>query len=104
VDDEIATNVSEDTDPFVLTTTGPDQVGLVAGITSVLAKFGVNINGLRANVQSEDASQWVMIYEVDVPAGVDRKRFREALYAGADALGQQLSLQHRDIFEAVHRV
>lgn len=104
VEKETAGPVAENTAPFVVTTTGPDQVGLVAGITEVLARFGVNINALRANVKTEDASQWVMIYEVDVPERIDRKRFREALYARAEALGQQLSLQHRDIFEAVHRI
>ena len=31
------------TDPFVLTTIGPDQLGLVAGVTGVLSRFGVNI-------------------------------------------------------------
>ncbi|SDB18042.1 glycine cleavage system transcriptional repressor [Desulfonatronum thiosulfatophilum] len=90
--------------PFVITTIGPDQVGLVAGITEVLFRFGVNITALRANVKTEDASQWVMIYEVDVPQQVDRKQFREALYGRAQELRQILSLQHRSIFEAVHRV
>ncbi|WP_052813109.1 glycine cleavage system protein R [Desulfonatronum thioautotrophicum] len=94
----------EATDPFVITTIGPDQLGLVAGVTGVLAHFGVNITALRANVRTEDVSQWVMIYEVDVPKALDRRRFREALYGKAQELDQRLSLQHRDIFETVHRV
>ena len=96
--------VQEATDPFVITTIGPDQIGLVAGVTGVLARFGVNITALRANVKAKDVSQWVMIYEVDVPKSVDRGRFREALYGKAQELDQRLSLQHRDIFETVHRV
>lgn len=104
VEDETVSAPSAPTTPFVITTIGPDRVGLVAGITEVLAQFKVNIVGLRANVKTEDASQWVMIYEVDVPEGIDRRQFREALYARAEVLGQRLSLQHRDIFEAVHRV
>jgi len=104
VEKETAAPVAENTAPFVVTTIGPDQVGLVAGITEVLARFGVNINALRANVKTDDMSQWVMIYEVDVPESIDRGRFREALYARAEALDQQLSLQHRDVFEAIHRV
>lgn len=104
VEKETASPVAENTAPFVVTTIGPDQVGLVAGITEVLARFGVNITALRANVKAEDVSQWVMIYEVDVPESIDRSRFREALYARAEALGQQLSLQHRDVFDAIHRV
>ncbi len=104
VEKKTAVPVAENVAPFVITTIGPDQVGLVAGVTEILAEFGVNITALRANAQAEDASQWVMIYEVDVPKSIDRRHFRGALYARAEALGQQLSLQHRDIFEAIHRV
>lgn len=104
VEEDTAVPAAENIAPFVITTIGPDQVGLVAGVTEVLAQFGVNITALRANSQAEDGSQWVMIYEVDVPKSIDRRQFREALYARAEALDQQLSLQHRDIFEAIHRV
>jgi glycine cleavage system transcriptional repressor len=45
-----------------------------------------------------------MIYEVDTPADIDHKAFRQALRERAAALGLVLSLQHRDIFEAIHRV
>lgn len=104
MEEDTAPVSSSPADPFVITTTGPDQVGLVAGISAVLAEHQVNITGLRAKGKTEDASQWVMIYEVDVPGSIDRRGFRQALYDKAKALGQQLSLQHRDIFEAVHRV
>jgi len=104
LEDEAPASVPEPGTPFVITTIGPDQLGLVAGVTQVLAEFGVNIAALRANVKTEDASQWVMIYEVDAPAELDGKLFRKALYAKAEELGQELSVQHRRIFEAVHRV
>ena len=45
-----------------------------------------------------------MIFETDVPASVDRRAFRDALYAKARELGHDLSLQHRNIFEIIHHV
>jgi glycine cleavage system transcriptional repressor len=45
-----------------------------------------------------------MIYEVDIPATVDQNLFREALRGRGIELGLDISLQHRDIFEAIHRV
>jgi glycine cleavage system transcriptional repressor len=45
-----------------------------------------------------------MIYEVDIPATIDQSAFRQALRRRAEDLGLELSLQHRDIFEAIHRV
>ena len=45
-----------------------------------------------------------MIYEVDIPLAVDQNLFREALYERGRQLGLDVSLQHREIFEAIHRV
>jgi glycine cleavage system transcriptional repressor len=92
-------------EPFVITTLGPDRLGLVAGITEVLAQFGINITNLRAAFRGgNDPRRNVMIYEVDVPAAIDPQAFRAALYQRAKDLGLDISLQHRDIFETIHRV
>jgi glycine cleavage system transcriptional repressor len=92
-------------EPFVITTLGPDRLGLVAGITGLLASFGVNISNLKAVFRGGDnPSANTMIYEVDIPTALDRKRFREALYSLGRELGLDISLQHRQIFEAIHRV
>ncbi|ROR03065.1 glycine cleavage system protein R [Desulfosoma caldarium] len=91
--------------PFVVTTIGPDRLGLVAGITEVMARFGVNITNLRAAFRGgTDPRRNVMIYEVDIPLHIDQQAFRKALRQRAQDLGLDLSLQHRDIFEAIHRV
>jgi len=92
-------------EPFVIVTTGPDKVGLVAGVTEVLADFGVNITQLKAAFRGgDDPHRNTMIYEVDVPVETDQQAFRERLRGKAAELDLELSLQHRDIFEAVHRI
>jgi glycine cleavage system transcriptional repressor len=92
-------------EPFVITTVGPDRPGLVAGITAVLARFGVNISNMKAVPRGgPDHAEYLMFYEVDVPTAVDHRAFREALSARAAELGMDLNLQHREIFEQVHRV
>ncbi len=94
-----------DSEPFVITTLGPDRLGLVAGITEVLARFGINITGLRAIFRGgNDPRRNVMIYEVDIPTALNRSAFRTALYRRAEELELDISLQHRDIFETIHRV
>jgi glycine cleavage system transcriptional repressor len=45
-----------------------------------------------------------MIYEVDIPASVDHRALRNALYGRAKELGLDINLQHREIFEQLHRV
>ena len=92
-------------EPFVVITIGPDRLGLVAGITEVMARFGVNITNLRAAFRGgTDPHRNVMIYEVDIPLDIDQQAFREALREKAQQLGLDLSLQHKDIFEAIHRI
>jgi glycine cleavage system transcriptional repressor len=92
-------------EPFVITTIGPDRLGLVAGITEVIAGFGVNITNLRAAFRGgDDPHNNTMIYEVDVPVDIDRQGFRDSLRERAKDLGLELNLQHRDIFEALHRI
>jgi glycine cleavage system transcriptional repressor len=91
--------------PFVITTLGPDRPGLVAGITGLLASFSVNISNLKAVFRGGDnPNANTMIYEVDIPTALEMNRFREALYERGRELGLDVSLQHREIFEAIHRV
>jgi glycine cleavage system transcriptional repressor len=91
--------------PFVITTRGPDRLGLVVGITEVMVRFRVNITNLKAVFRGgEDPLRNIMIYEVDIPVETDQHAFREALLERAKELGLEISLQHRDIFEAIHRI
>lgn len=92
-------------DPFVITTIGADKPGLMAGVTEVLARYGVNITNLKAVFRAEEKHpDYVMIFEVDIPLSVDHRSFRAALYGRAKEIGLEINLQHRDIFEQLNRV
>lgn len=93
------------TEPFVITTRGPDRKGLVAAITGVIACYGVNITQLKAVFRGgTNPYDNMMIYEVDIPVDIDRQRFHQELKQKADALDLMISLQHRTIFETINRV
>lgn len=90
---------------FVLTTMGPDRLGLVASMTEVIARFGINITNLKAVFKGGDHPRDnVMIYEMDIPTDIDQTAFRKAIRQRAEELDLDLSLQHRDIFEAIHQI
>jgi glycine cleavage system transcriptional repressor len=92
-------------EPFVITTKGPDRKGLVAGISEVIARHGVNITNLQAVFKGgNDPGDNIMIYEVDLPAGFDHQVLAQDLRAKAEALHLEISIQHRNIFEALHRI
>jgi glycine cleavage system transcriptional repressor len=94
-----------DCEPFVITTRGPDQKGLVAQVTALLAAHNVNVTHLQAAFRGGDEpGRNIMIYEVDVPLDVDLSALRKALRAKGAELNLTISIQHKNIFEAINRV
>jgi glycine cleavage system transcriptional repressor len=92
-------------EPFVITTKGPDRKGLVAGIAEVIAQHGVNITNLQAVFKGgNDPGGNIMIYEVELPPSFERQALTNDLRAKAEALNLEISIQHRNIFEAIHRI
>jgi glycine cleavage system transcriptional repressor len=92
-------------EPFVITTRGPDRKGLVAQISGVIARHGVNITNLQAMFKGGDEpGDNIMIYEVDVPKAVDLQALAQDLRDKASELQLDISIQHRHIFEVLHRI
>jgi glycine cleavage system transcriptional repressor len=105
LEDMHALPLQQTSESFVITTIGPDRPGLMAGVTEVLACHGVNISNLKAVFRGDRNKQdYIMIFEIDIPSSTDHHALRAALYARAAELGQDLSLQHREIFEQLNRV
>jgi glycine cleavage system transcriptional repressor len=100
-----ASPVSNNAEPFVITTKGPDRKGLVANISAIIARYGVNITNLQAVFKGGDEpGNNIMIYEVDIPVDIDRHGFYRALRAKAESLALSISIQHRNIFETINRI
>ncbi len=105
VRDDIPVYEAPRSEPFIITTKGPDRKGLVAGITSVIARFGANVTNLSAVFKGgDDPNQNIMIYEVDIPWKIDQKSFQKDLREKAAQLGLNINIQHRKIFEAINRI
>jgi glycine cleavage system transcriptional repressor len=90
---------------YIITTQGPDRKGLVAGISEVIARFGGNITNLQAVFKGgDDPGANIMIYEVDVPPQTDQQALNRELKKRANELRLEIDIQHRNIFEAMHRI
>ena len=91
--------------PFVITTKGPDRKGLVAGISAVIASYHVNITNLQAVFKGgDDPGNNIMIYEVDIPTDIDQQAFYRKLRQKAESLALDITIQHRNIFETINRI
>jgi glycine cleavage system transcriptional repressor len=105
MDDDPAPTHQIVAEPFVITTKGPDRKGLVAAITAVMAAYGVNVTNLQAVFKGgDDPNANIMIYEVDIPVHIDQQALRQELNRKAADLSLDISIQHKQIFEAINRV
>lgn len=91
-------------EPFVVTVDGPDGPGLIGSMSKVFARHGVNIENLTAILEEMREGNAIFVFEVMVPESVDIGRLRRELTLEGKNLGLRVSAQHRNIFEAVHRV
>ena len=90
---------------FVITTRGPDQKGLVARITEIIARHQVNITNCQAVFKGgDDPNDNIMIYEVDIPPQTQQQDLFRDLRAREAELNLNVSIQHRDIFMALNRI
>jgi len=91
--------------PFVITIVGPDNRGLVEGITRVLARHEINVVNLKAVFKGgTEPHNNVMIFEVDIPDSAPLPEVRSELKQAAGRLDLEINIQHQKIFESMNRI
>ncbi|MCF7936949.1 MAG: ACT domain-containing protein [Synergistales bacterium] len=86
----------------VITVVGRDTVGIIAGITGVISAKGINIKDISQTIVG---GLFTMIAVVDLATGAgDLGELREALENEGRRLGVQVTVQHEDVFNYMHRV
>ena len=86
----------------VVTVIGEDRVGIVAGVSAVLAEHGVNIEDIRMATMG-DLFTMIALVSLDTMQG-EFSSVKSALEAAGVSLGVQAGIQRREIFDARHRV
>lgn len=86
----------------VITVVGHDRVGIIAGVSTLLANEGINILDISQTIMQ---NIFTMIMLVDT--GEAKHSFAE-VSDGLDALGRDLgvaiTIRHEDVFNSMHRV
>lgn len=85
----------------IITVTGIDHTGIVAGISSVLANFGVNILDITQTIMGDI---FVMALLVDITKIEDITPLVEKLLEEGERLKVKVSFEREEIFRAMHRV
>jgi ACT domain-containing protein len=86
----------------IVTVTGRDKVGIVAKLAAVMAQ--VNINIVDINQKILDGT-FVMTMAVDIAgAAITMDKIKARLDKAAHEMDLRITIQHENIFKAMHRV
>jgi len=90
---------------FLMTTIGPDQKGLVARFSKIIASYDANIENLKAVFKGgTDPKANIMSYQVLVPFESDQTGLFNDLKQKADELHLDIRIQHKNIFDATNKI
>jgi ACT domain-containing protein len=86
----------------VLTVLGADRIGIVAGVTAVLAAHGVNIEDIRMASMRDLFTMIALVNVAQIPGSFADLQL--ALETKGRELGVQVLIQREAIFHSMHRV
>lgn len=86
----------------IISVTGKDNVGIIAGVSSVCAEKGVNILDITQSVLNEYFAM-IMIADIDA-LNVPFSEFVDILSEYGTARSLQIQTMHEDIFNTMHHI
>lgn len=86
----------------VITVIGKDKVGIIAGVSNILAETNVNILDITQTIM-QDVFTMIMLVEIsgcNIPFDI----LSEKLENKGIEMGLRIQIQHEDIFNSMHRI
>ncbi len=89
-------------DQIIVTVSGVDKVGIVAGVTAVLAQYEVNIEDIKQTLMQ---GHFVMFMLCDIEKSkFSFKEIKEALVSKGHDMGMEIWVQKKEIFDNMHKI
>lgn len=86
----------------VITSIGIDRPGIVAAITGVLAEANVNIEDISQTIMGE---YFTMILLADISkSSLKLEELQKRLEKKTEGMGQNIRVQHENVFKAMNRI
>lgn len=86
----------------VVTVVGKDTVGIISKISGVMADHKINILDISQTIMN---GYFTMIMVVDISVATKEiKDIREILNTAGEELGVSVTIQHEQVFQAMHRI
>ncbi|MGL1892396.1 MAG: ACT domain-containing protein [Spirochaetaceae bacterium] len=86
----------------VVTVVGKDSVGIISTVSNIMADHKINILEISQTIME---GYFTMIMVVDVSVSTEEiKVIRELLNESGETLGVSITIQHEQVFQAMHRI
>jgi len=86
----------------IVTVVGKDRVGIIAGVSSAMADLNINILDISQTIMD---NYFTMIMMVDISdTSADISEIRKVLDVTSEKFNVSINLQHKDVYEAMHRI
>lgn len=87
---------------IIVTVSGVDKVGIVAGVTSVMAEYEVNVEDIKQTLMQ---GHFVMFMLGNIEKSkFSFKEIKEALVNAGKELGMEIWVQRKEIFDNMHNL
>ncbi|SKC84808.1 ACT domain-containing protein [Maledivibacter halophilus] len=86
----------------VITVIGNDKTGIIAEMSSVLAKNGVNILDLNQTIL-QGYFTMIMVVELE-KMDIGFMELKDKLQISGKKIGMSVKIQHEDIFNSMHKI
>ena len=87
---------------IIITVSGTDKVGIVAGVSNKLLQFNVNIEDIKQTIMQNN---FAMMMLCDISRlSVSFKEFKDAMLELGKELEMEIWVQKKDIFDKMHTV
>lgn len=95
------TEVTSMSQRAVVTVMGEDKVGIVAGITKILADLEINIIDISQTLLQDI---FAMLLLVELGENADLPAIKDLLDVEGQKMGVRVVIQHEDVFRYMHRI
>ncbi len=87
---------------IIVTVSGIDKVGIVAEVTTVLARYEVNIEDIKQTLMQ---GHFVMFMLCDIEKSTySFKEIKEAVVTCGKNMGMEVWVQKKEIFDNMHKI
>ena len=86
----------------IITVLGKDQVGIIAGVSSLLARWNVNVLDISQTILQENFTMVMLVDTAACTASIGE--MADLLEQAGREQGLSIRIQREDIFNAMHRI